>query len=105
MPKATATCTDLACLEANEGNVIDVDGSYVFPPDPQRKGQHLHRLTLADATSMVLHAKHPKLTKDIDGKPITARGVFYKHPVPDRYNIIQALADPYLVELYDVVVR
>ncbi|MDQ3334020.1 MAG: hypothetical protein M4D80_02585 [Myxococcota bacterium] len=105
MPTATATCSDLACLDANEGKVIDVEGTFVFPPDPKRKGQHLYRLTLADGTSMVLHAKHAKLTADIDGKRITARGVYYKHPMPERYGIIQAVADPYLVELYDVVVR
>ena len=104
MPSATATCSDLACLDANAGKVIDVDGTFVFPPDPARKGQHLYRLALADGTSLVLHAKHAKLTKDLDGKRITVRGVYYKHPIPERYGIIQAVADPYLVELYDVTV-
>ena len=105
MPQATAACTDLACLKANEGKVIDVDGTFVFPPDPTRKGLQLYRLTLADGTSLVLHQKHARLTRDIDGKHITARGVYYGHPIPERYGIFQAVADPYLVEIYDVTVR
>lgn len=105
IPQATAVCQDLACLEANVGQVIDVEGTFVFPPNSKRKGQHLYRLTLADGTSVVLHERHAKLTRDIDGKRVVARGVHDKHPLPDRYNIIEAVGDPYLVELYDVVVR
>ncbi len=105
MPHSTAACTDLACLQANEGKVIDVDGTFVYPPDAARKGAHFYRLTLRDGTSLVLHPHHAKLTRDIDGKPITSRGVYYKHPIPERYGIIQAVADPYLVEIYDITVR
>lgn len=90
--------------------MIDVDGTFAFPPDPKRKGQHLYRLVLADGTSVVLphpktDAMRVKLAREHDGKRITARGIYYKHPIPERYGIIQAVGDPYLVELYDVAVR
>ena len=105
MPQSTAVCSDLACLQANEGKVIDVDGTFVFPPEAAPKGQHFYRLTLGDGTNVVLHQHHAKLTREIDGKHITARGIYYKHPIPERYRIIQAVADPYLVEIYDITVR
>jgi hypothetical protein len=105
IPHPDATCDTLACLQAFEGKVIDVEGTFVFPPNPKRKGQHLYRLTLKDDTSVVLYQHPAKLTRDIDGKRITARGVYYKHPMPERYGIIEATASPYLVEVYDIVVR
>jgi hypothetical protein len=105
MPRSTATCSDLACLQANEGMVIDVAGTFAFPPEGAPRGRHFQRLTLGDGTSVVLHPEHAKLTRAIDGKQITARGIYYKHPIPERYGIIQAIADPYLVEIYDVTMR
>jgi len=38
MPQSTAFCPDLACLQANEGKVIDVDGTFVFPFEAAPKG-------------------------------------------------------------------
>lgn len=104
IPQATAHCTDLACIEANEGKVIDFEGTFAFPTDPKRKGQHLYRLNLADGTSVILHAEARKqLTKDRDGQRLTIRGIVYSvKNIPDKYGIFQAMAAPYCVELYDV---
>jgi hypothetical protein len=101
-PPGTTSCHDLACIEATEGNAIDLAGTFAFPSDPTRKGKHLYRLVLADQTSVVLHAKHAGLTKDRDGQPMTIRGVVYTKLIPDQYGIIQRTSDPYCVELYDV---
>jgi hypothetical protein len=100
--EAAARCTDLGCITANEGKVIDLDGTFAFPTDPTRKGKHLYRLVLADGTSVVLHAKHEKLEKQRDGQPMTVRGVVYTDAIPERYGIIARTSDPYCVEVYDV---
>lgn len=97
-----ATCDKRECLAAFEGKTIAVLGTFVFPTDPTRKGPHLYKLVLSDDTTVIL-PRDAKLTKALDGKPITVRGVHYKHPIPDRYGIIQATAEPYLVELRAVI--
>jgi hypothetical protein len=82
----------------------------VFPTDPTRKGPHRYKLVLADDTTVIL--PHPTtdvlratLSPDNDGKPMTVRGVHYKHPIPDRYGIFQATPDPYLVEMREASLR
>lgn len=101
-PHATGSCSDLACIEANEGKVIDLAGTFMFPADPKRKGKHLYRLLLADGTSVVLHARHEQLTADRDRQQLTVRGIVYTKVIPDRYGIIQRTSDPYCVELLTV---
>lgn len=109
MPQPTARCLDLACLEANEGNVVEVEGTFAFPRDPRRKGQHLYRLSLTDGTSLVLPAPpagefRRRLSRDNDGKQLTVRGRIYTKTIPEQYGIIERTADPYCVELFDVKV-
>lgn len=82
--------------------MIDLAGTFRFPSDPRRKGQHLYRLLLADGTSVVLHAKHERLTSDRDRQRLTVRGIVYTKIIPDQYGIIQRTSDPYCVELFAV---
>jgi hypothetical protein len=105
-PAAMATCSDLACLQANEGKVIDVEGTFAFPPDANRKGTAQYKLALADGTVVVLK-RDARLTPALDGKSIVVRGKVYASPerIPDEYGIIQSTANPYLVELYAVTAR
>jgi hypothetical protein len=108
--QASAACGDRACLEAHEGKAIDVEGTFRFPEDPERKGKHRYRLVLGDGTAIMLpHPKElgamgAKLSRDHDGKRLVARGLVYVKPmnIPEKYGIIQSTADPQLVELYDV---
>lgn len=101
-----ATCTDLPCLQANEGKVIDLEGTFAFPPDPKRKGRNQYKLALADGTEVVLK-RDDRLTPALHGKRIVVRGKVYANPgnIPDEYGIIQATPNPYLVELYAVTPR
>ena len=105
-PHAMTTCTDLSCLQANEGKVIDLEGTFASPPDPKRKGGSQYKLVLADGTEVVLK-RDPRLTPALDGKHIAVRGKVYANPgnIPDEYGIVQATPNPYLVELHDVTSR
>jgi hypothetical protein len=105
-PAAMTTCTDLACIRANEGKVIDLEGTFAFPPDAKRKGTAQYKLALADGTVVVLK-RDARLTPALDGKSLVVRGKVYASPqrIPDEYGIIQSTANPYLVELYDVTAR
>lgn len=100
------TCTDLPCLQAHEGEVIDLEGTFAFPPDPKRKGGSQYKLALADGTEVVLK-RDERLTPALDGKRIVVRGKAYANPgsIPAEYGIIQATPNPYLVELYAVTPR
>ena len=101
-PNAVAICGDKRCIETHVGQVIDLAGTFPAASDPKRKGKHMHRVALLDGTSIILHAKHAKLTGDRDGRPIMVRGIVYTTEIPDRYGIIQRTSDPYCVEIYDV---
>lgn len=100
------TCRDLACIQANEGQVIDLDGLFASPPDPSRKGASQYKLTLSDGTEVVLK-RDERLTRALDGQRIVVRGKAYANPanIPDDYGIIQSTPNPYLVELYAVAPR
>lgn len=100
------TCNDLACIEANEGQVIELEGVFAFPPDPSRKGTSQYKLALSDGVEVVLK-RDERLTPALDGRRIAVRGKVYANPanIPDRYGIIQSTRNPYLVELYAVTPR
>jgi hypothetical protein len=103
------SCSERACLEANEGDVIDIAGTFVFPPDRKRKGQHRYTLSLVDGTKVILpnpkdDATRAQLSRANDGKRVTVRGRIYTRNIPDRYGIIARTADPYVVELFAVTI-
>lgn len=102
------SCSARACLEANEGEVIDIAGTFVSPPDRTRKGQHRYTLALADGTKVILpnpkdDATRATLSPASDGKRVTVRGRIYTRNIPDRYGIIASTADPYVVEMFTVL--
>ena len=105
-PAAMASCSDFACLQTNEGKVIEVEGTFAFPPDRTRKGTSQYKLALHDGTVVVLK-RDDRLTLALDGKRIAVRGKVYASPerIPAEYGIIQATPNPYLVELYAVTLR
>lgn len=105
-----ASCTDRPCLEAHEGQLIELDGTFVAPVDPKRKGLHLHKLALADGTLIILdfdrdHPVRAKLSKSNDGKRVTIRGRIFTKEIPERYGIIESTAGPYLLDIVDATVR
>lgn len=102
-PAATATCHDLACISAHEGEVIDLEGRFAFPPDRSHKGTAQFKLALGDGTIVVL-APDARLTSELGERVIVVRGVVYSRPdrIPARYGIIQSTPNPYFVELYAV---
>jgi hypothetical protein len=97
-PPPTASCTDLACLSAHEGEVIELAGTLSLPDDPKRKGHHLHHLVLADGTRVVLDEPAP-LAGLADGAQIKLHGRIFVKTIPERYGIIERTAEPYLLEL------
>lgn len=102
-PPAMTTCTDLACITAHEGSVIDLAGTFAFPPDRNKKGTSQYKLALADGTVVVLR-RDERLAPALDGQTIVVRGKAYASPerIPDAYGIIQSTPNPYVVEIYAV---
>ncbi len=99
------SCGDLACLQAHEGEVVDLVGTFGFPPDRKRKGQHRFTVTLADGTKVILpnpatDALRETLAADNDRQPVAVRGRIYTRDIPEQYGIIESTADPHVVELF-----
>jgi hypothetical protein len=108
-PVAAAACRDLRCLEAYEGQLVDVEGQFAFPRNPELKGQHHYMLALADATRVVLprprdEALLMKLSHANDGERLIVRGRIFVRDIPERYGIVERTSAPYLLDVADVFV-
>jgi hypothetical protein len=99
-PTDAKPCTTRPCLAENEGQVIDVEGKYVFPSEPAFA---VNRLALTDGTTIVLNTSNEELRRHFvaasDGKPMRIRGRIFTGAIPDRYKIIGRTPEPHLVDL------
>src|SRR5262245_9314128 len=94
-------CATRTCLGENEGQVIEIEGTYFFPKQPAFA---VSRLALADGTTVVLSPppegeRRRHFTAASDGKRMRIRGRIFTGVIPDRYKIIGRTSEPYLVEL------
>ncbi len=99
-------CADLACLSKHEGELVEADGTFVFPKE---KAFARNKLSLGDGTTIILSqpaddAVRGKLTGDNDGKRMVVQGRIYTKDIPDKYRIIGRGPEPYLVNIAAVTV-
>ena len=99
-------CADLACLSKHEGEMIEADGTFVFPKE---KAFARNKLSLGDGTIIILsqpadEAVRGKLTGDNDGKRMKVQGRIYTKDIPEKYRIIGRGPEPYLVDIAGVTV-
>jgi hypothetical protein len=99
-PARPAPCTTRECLEKNEGHVIDVAGTYVFPKE---RAFAVNKLALKDGTTIVLSPPEGELrdhfARDHDGLTMIIRGRIFTGMIPEKYDIIGRTTEPYLLEL------
>ncbi len=100
------TCADLACLTQHEGEMIEADGTFVFPKE---KAFARNKLSLADGTTVILSqpaddAVRGALTGDNDGKRMKVQGRIYTKDIPEKYRIIGRGPEPYLVDIASISV-
>ena len=99
-PASPATCTTRECLEKNEGQVIDVEGVYVFPKE---LAFAVNKLELKDGTTIVLSPPKNELrdhfANENDGLKMIIRGRIFTGMIPQKYKIIGRTAEPHLLEL------
>lgn len=97
-------CRTLSCLERHEGEMIDVEGSYVFP---KQVAFAVNRLSLQDGTLITLSPPANELREHFksenDGVRMLIRGRVFTGPIPDEYKIIGRTPDPYLLDLEKIV--
>jgi hypothetical protein len=95
-----AACTTRQCLERHEGELIEVEGTYVFP---RQKAFAVSRLALKDGTTIVLSPPKNELrdlfASENDGVTMLLRGRIFTGPIPERYRIIGRTPEPYLLEI------
>lgn len=105
-PATPVTCTTRQCLEQNEGQVIDVEGVYVFP---QQQAFAVNKLVLKDGTRIVLSPPKNKLCDHFaienDGITMLIRGRIFTGPIPENYRIIGRTAEPHLLDLEKIETR
>ncbi len=99
-------CADLACLTQHEGEMIEADGTFVFPKE---KAFARNKLSLGDGTTIILSqpaddAVRGVLTGDNDGKRMKVQGRIYTKDIPEKYRIIGRGPEPYLVDIASVSV-
>ena len=102
----TPACADLACLRMHEGEMIEADGTFVFPKE---KAFARNKLSLADGTTVILSqpaddAVRGALTGDNDGKRMKVQGRIYTKDIPEKYRIIGRGPEPYLVDIASISV-
>lgn len=95
-----ALCTARACLERHEGQVIDVEGAYLFP---KQRAFAVNKLVLKDETTIVLSPPDNTLRdhfkRENDGVTMRIRGRIFTGPIPEQYGIIGRTAEPHLLDL------
>lgn len=95
-----APCTTLQCLQQHEGQIVDLEGLYVFP---KQLAFAVSKLELADGTTIVLSP--PKndlrdhLVAENDGVAMRIRGRIFTGQIPEKYRIIGRTTEPYLLDL------
>lgn len=99
-------CADLACLTQHEGEMIEAEGTFVFPKE---KAFARNKLSLGDGTTIILSqpaddAVRAALTGDNDGKRMKVHGRIYTKDIPEKYRIIGRGPEPYLVDIASVTV-
>jgi hypothetical protein len=99
-PATPTTCTTRQCLEQNEGQVIDVEGAYVFP---KQQAFAVNKLALKDGTTIVLSPPKNELRLHFadanDGRTMRIRGLIFTGLIPEQYGVIGRTAEPHLLEL------
>ena len=100
---APPPCTARPCLERHEGEVIDVEGAYLFP---RQRAFAVNKLVLEDGTAIVLSppdtALRDRFNSDNDGVTMRIRGRIFTGPIPDAYQIIGRTAEPYLLDIENI---
>ncbi|HLL20952.1 MAG TPA: hypothetical protein VK427_02425 [Kofleriaceae bacterium] len=88
---ATVRCHERICLDAYEGQQIEIDGTLLRP----------RHLVLGDGTRIVLprDARLPPTSR------VRVRGRVYTRQTPAWYGIVQQLAVPEVLELVSVTPR
>lgn len=104
---AHPVCADLACLSQHEGEMIEAEGTFVFPKE---KAFARNKLSLGDGTTIILsqpadEAVREKLGADSDGKRMKVQGRIYTKQIPDKYRIVGRGPEPYLVDIAGVTVE
>jgi len=90
-------CTTRLCLEQHEGQVIDIEGTYVFP---REKAFAVSRLAFADGTTIVIGPPAGGLfTSENDGAILRVRGRIFTGPIPEKYGIIGRTPEPRLLDM------
>ncbi len=99
-PAEYLVCTARACLDAHEGEVIDIEGVYAFP---RERAFAVHRLLLYDGTTIILAPPKGSLRdlfiEENDGASLLVRGRIFCKQIPPKYRIIGRTPDPYLLDL------
>jgi hypothetical protein len=103
-PERPASCADLACLQAHEGELVEIVGTYVFP---RKKAFAHNKLSLSDGTMVIVTSPddggmRAQLSSENDGKRLTVRGRIYVKDIPEKYGIIGRTPDPYLMDVIAV---
>jgi hypothetical protein len=98
---AHPACTDLACLSQHEGELVQAEGTFVFPKE---QAFARNKLSLSDGTTIILpqakdDAVRARFTADNDGKKMKIVGRIYTKEIPEKYRIIGRTPDPYLVDI------
>lgn len=98
---AHPACTDLTCLTQHEGELIQAEGTFVFPKE---QAFARNKLSLSDGTTIILSqakddAVRGRFTADNDGKRMKIVGRIYIKAIPEKYRIIARTPDPYLVDI------
>jgi hypothetical protein len=97
---AHTACTTRPCLEQHEGELIDVEGTYVFP---KQKAFAVNRLALKDGTTIILSPPENELrdhfASENDNTRLLIRGRIFTGPIPDKYRIIGRTPEPYLLDI------
>ncbi len=94
-------CTTRQCLEQYEGQVIDVEGIFVFP---KQQAFAVNKLVLKDGTTIVLSPTEKNdlrdyFTSENDGMLMLIRGRIFTELIPEKYRIIGRTAEPHLLDL------
>ena len=93
-------CTTRQCLEQHEGQVIDIEGTYVFP---REKAFAVSRLAFEDGTKIVIGPPAGGLfTSENDGAVLRVRGRIFTGPIPEKYGIIGRTPEPRLLDVEDI---
>jgi hypothetical protein len=95
---AAPSCSDLACMQAHDGQDIDIAGTLTAP---KRKVMDHYRIVLADGTTVIIGAgpARGQFTPESDGKRVVVRGRIFTGEIPESYSIVGRTAEPHLLDV------